>query len=63
MIEMASDRRKAFTVKKDCYYVPELKLISFKCRVCLKKCELGEEIMKAVDRLELNEYHRKFETE
>lgn len=60
---MTTDTRKPFEVKKDCYYVPDMKIIAFKCRICREKCEMGEEIVKTIDRLELDEYHRKFETE
>lgn len=60
---MGTDRRKAFDVEKDCYHFPEIKLIAFKCRICREKCEIGEEIVKTIDRFEIDEFHRKAETE
>lgn len=60
---MATERRKPFDLKKDCHYLADLKLVSLRCRICKNKCEIGEEVIRAVDQVELDEYHRKNETE
>ena len=57
------DRRRAYNVDGECDLFPELKIIAFKCRICKKKCEIGEEIVKAIDKFELNEFHRKINQE
>jgi hypothetical protein len=60
---MAIDQRDALVMKKDCYFLPDIKLISLECRICMNKCEIGEQIVKCIDQVENDEYHHKFETE
>ena len=52
------DRRKAYLLDPNCGRYHELEIIAFKCRVCKKKCDLGEVIVKAVDRVELGKLRR-----
>lgn len=63
MTGMTMDRRKAFQVKRGCDVYYEFRVMAFKCRVCLEKCEIGEEVVKAIDKSELDEFHRKIDEE
>jgi hypothetical protein len=58
---MTIEKRKPLEVLRDCLLVHELKIISFKCRICMQKCELGEEIIRAIDKIELDEFHREMD--
>lgn len=60
---MTMDRRSAFKIDRDCDVYFEFRIIAFKCRVCTHKCELGEEVVKTVDRVEFDEFHRKIDQE
>jgi len=50
-------------VNSDCSQKDEIELISFRCHLCKSHCELGDAIMRAWNRVENAEYHRKIEEE
>ena len=51
------------TIDKDCEQDKEIELIAYRCRICKHPCEIGSRIMRAYEQVELEEYHRKIETE
>ena len=41
----------------------EIQLIYFKCKICRGQCPFGKYIVQEYEEWELDNYHRKFETE